>query len=590
MSGPGDRASKPLLSGAPTQSPNAEGQGDGPNNVGLVRPRPPGSETSARSHKPHAREPGDLGGAKPSVVDGRQPREGKEPQAAERAFEESDAGMVPEKPAKTRVTPVESVEGRAAAEGKAASRNAPPTQDGIGALTYLRWLGQRAKDRPKEQFTNLLSHIKVPLLEEAFRRLHKDAAAGVDGVTWAEYGERLGERLVDLQDRVHRGSYHPQPVRRVNIPKGDGRTRPLGIPALEDKIVQQAARMVLEPIYEAEFLGFSYGFRPRRSQHDALDALAEAIRRKVDWVLDADIRSFFDTIDHGWMQKFIEHRIGDKRMVRLLMKWLHAGVMEDGKLREVNEGTPQGGNISPLLANIYLHYALDLWVQSWREKHARGEVYIVRYADDFVMGFQREGDVVAMREQLQARLARFGLELHPEKTRVLRFGRFARQDGQRAGLGRPETFDFLGFTHIAGESRDGAFQLRRRTSRKKRRAKLARLKEEIVRRRHAPVARQHAWLCTVLTGHYRYYGVPTNGPALKSFRTHVQWTWHRALQRRSQRGGWNKTEADAFRARFPLPPPRILHPWPDRRFELRRPKVGARCGKPARRDLSGGRP
>ncbi len=342
------------------------------------------------------------------MVSGRHGRARRNPQ---QSSEESDALVVPtcKKSAKTRVTPVESMEGRGAAHGKPVPRNASPAQDGQDALTFLERVGQRAKDKKEERFNNLLSHIKVPLLKEAYQRLRKDAASGVDGVTWSEYGENLDARLLDLQDRVHRGSYHPQPVRRVHIPKGDGRTRPLGIPSLEDKIVQQAARMLLEPIYEREFMGFSYGFRPGRSPHQALDALAVAIGRKVDWVLDADIRAFFDTIDHAWMQKFIEHKISDSRMVRLLMKWLHAGVMEDGELHEVNEGTPQGGIISPLLANIYLHYVLDLWVSSWRKKHAHGEVYVVRYADDFVMGFQREQDARAMHSALAERLATFGL-------------------------------------------------------------------------------------------------------------------------------------------------------------------------------------
>jgi RNA-directed DNA polymerase len=488
-------------------------------------------------------------------------REGKEPQSAG-SSEESDASMVPKKSAKTRVTPVESMEGRVAAEGKSATRNALRAQDRQSAPTQVERIGQRAKEKKRERFDNLLSAIKAPLLKEAYQRLRKRAAPGVDGVTWEEYGEHLDARLLDLQDRIHRGSYHPQPVRRVHIPKGDGRTRPLGIPALEDKIVQQAARMVLEPIYEREFLGLSYGFRPRRSQHDALNAVAEAIRRKTSWVLDADIRSFYDTIDHGWMQKFVEHRIGDRRMVRLLMKWLHAGVLEDGELRAVEEGAPQGGGISPLLSNIYLHYALDLWANQWRKRHARGEVYIVRYADDVVMGFQYEQDARAMREALASRLAKFGLELHPEKTRVLRFGRFARKDAERDGRKRPETFDFLGFTHIAGVSRRGAFQLQRRTSRKKRNAKLASLREEMRKRRHEPVRAQHAWLSSVLRGHYHYYGVPTNFRALHQFRERVRAGWHRQLQRRSQRAAWNRPQRATFDRYFPLPPARIHHPWP----------------------------
>ena len=563
MSGPGDRASKRSALREPTRSSFAEGHGGGgPNNVDLDPPIPPGSKTSARSHTPHAREPGDLGGASPSVVGGRQSREGEQPQSVAHYSEESDEGMVPKKSAKTRVTPVESMEERPEAEGKSASRNALRAQDRQGALTRMERIGQRAKEKKGERFDNLLSAIQAPLLKEAYLRLRKRAAPGVDGITWEEYGKHLDARLLDLQDRIHRGSYHPQPVRRVHIPKGDGRTRPLGIPALEDKIVQQAVRMVLEPIYERAFLGLSYGFRPRRSPHDALTAVAEAIHRKSSWVLDADIRSFFDTIDHGWMQKFIEHRIGDTRMVRLLMKWLHAGVMEDGELRAVEEGAPQGGIISPLLSNIYLHYTLDLWANQWRKRHARGEVYIVRYADDFVMTFQYQQDARAMREALASRLAKFGLELHPEKTRVLRFGRFARQDVDRDGRSRPETFDFLGFTHIAARDRQGGFQLMRRTSRKKRKAKLVSLRDEMRERRHEPVPAQYAWLSSVLRGHYRYYGVPTNSRALQQFRERVRAGWHRQLQRRSQRATWDRPQRAAFDRRFPLPPSEIHHPWP----------------------------
>ena len=327
--------------------------------------------------------------------------------------------------------------------------------------------------------------------------------------------------------------------------------------------------MVLEPIYEGEFLGFSYGFRPARSSHQALDALAVGIERKVNWVLDADIKSFFDTIDHRCLQQFLEHRIGDGRMVRLLMKWVNAGVLEDGQLHVAQVGTPQGGIISPLLANIYLHYALDLWVQSWRKKHARGEMYVVRYADDFVVAFQKEADAFAMRQALAERLAKFHLELHPDKTRVIEFGRFAREGRERQGLRKPETFEFLGFVHIASTDRRGRFQLKRQSSRKKRRAKLDRLKEEVERRRHRRVTEQHTWLSLVLNGHYRYYAVPTNLRALKQFRDAVTWMWHRSLQRRSQRGRWTVKQLQKFEHRFPLPMPRILHPWPTQRFGLR---------------------
>lgn len=520
------------------------------------------SSSSARPHMPCARESGDLAGASPPMVGGRQTREGEEPKAGEYACEESRASVVPKKPANSVVTPEELVEGRVAANGNSPSETRTGPSAGLSAPTHLERVGERARKQKQERFNNLLSHIKLPLLREAYQLLNKKSSAGVDGETWAQYGENLDVRLLDLQNRVHRGSYHPQPVRRVNIPKADGRTRPLGIPTVEDKILQQAVRMILEPIYEADFIGFSYGFRPKRSQHKALDALYVALGNKTNWVLDADIRAFFDTIDHGWMRKFIEHRVGDQRLVRLLLKWLNAGVMEDGKLHEVTAGTPQGGIISPLLSNVYLHYVLDLWVQQWRKRDARGEVYIVRYADDFVMGFQYEQDARAMRTALAERFAKYSLELHPEKTRLIRFGRFARRDSVLDGRKRPETFAFLGFTHISAEGPNGKFRVVRRTSRKKRVAKLASLKEEIERRKHHRVAEQHKWLNSVLRGHNLYYGVPGNYSALRSFRHRVRSQWHRALQRRSQRAKWNEASHRAFDARFPLLNPQITHRHP----------------------------
>ncbi len=517
---------------------------------------------------PRAREPGDLEGASPQQSGGTQAREGESRNPLAQAFEESDAFVVAKKPGNSWVTPEDSVERRDAADGKTCSTKRTPDAAPGSCAHVLERVGQRATERKGERFTNLLSHMKVPLLREAYQRLRKDAATGIDRETWAMFGERLDERLLELEGRVQRGSYHPQPVRRVYIPKADGKQRPLGIPAVEDKVVQQAARMLMEPVYEAgEFVEFSYGFRPGRSQHKALDPLAVAIdRRKVAWVLDADIRAFFDSIDHAWMQKFVEHRIGDRRFVRLLVKWLHAGVMEDGKLREVTEGTPQGGIISPLLANVFLHYALDLWVQQWRRKAARGEVHIVRYADDFVMGFQYESDARAMRAALAERLAKFGLELHPDKTRVIRFGRFARGDCMKKDGRKPETFDFLGFTHICGRTRAGGFQLQRRTSRKKRTAKLAMLREELRERRHDDVAEQHRWLSAVIRGHVQYYGVPTNSFALVTFRYHLEHAWHQSLQRRSQRARWTADKRKRFRKRFPLPTTRIVHPWPSQRL------------------------
>ena len=564
---------KGLESEEPRRSFCAEGHEDAVEKSDEAAAFLPGSEkNSARSHKPSARKPGDLTDGSLPMVDGEQRGEGPESHEPEKYIgEESDEPIVPGKPANSRVTPEESVEGRGEAKGKPVDRNAVRTQDRETALTNVERVGERAKEKKQEKFTTLLSHIKVPLLKEAYQRLRKDAAPGVDGETWESYGEGLEERLLDLQDRVHRGSYHPQPVRRVHIPKGDGHTRPLGIPSLEDKIVQQAARMLLEPIYEnSEFLGFSYGYRPGRSQHGALDALYVALHRKVKWVLDADIRSFFDTIDHDWMQKFLEHRIGDRRMVRLLMKWLHAGVMEEGKLHEVKAGTPQGGIISPLLANIYLHYVVDLWVQQQRKKVARGQVYIVRYADDLVMGFQFEEDARAMLTALAERLSKFGLELHPDKTRVLRFGRFAREDAPKDGRTKPETFDFLGFTHISGEGQGGEYRLIRRTSRKKRIAKLRMLAGQLRQRRHEPVAEQHHWLTAVVRGHYHYYAVPGNYRALRTFCRQVRNAWHAGLQRRSQRAHWTQEKRARFERRFPLPTPRIIHPHPFRRFDAQR--------------------
>lgn len=468
------------------------------------------------------------------------------------------------------------MEGRSAAKGKPGAAGGSPTQGGQDVFVHLQRVSERAKAHKEEQFNNLFSHLKTPLLLEAYQLLQREAAAGIDGMTWAEYGEDLEKRLAGLQDRLHGGHYEPQPVRRVFIPKGDGKMRPLGIPSLEDKLVQQAVRMLMAPIYEADFLGFSHGFRRGRSQHDALDALAVAIERETNWVLDADIRAFFDTIDHAWMLRFLGHRITDRRLLTLLEKWLKAGVMEDDELHDVEAGTPQGGSISPLLANIYLHYALDLWVHQWRRRTARGKVSIVRFADDFVVCLQHEGDAHALREALADRLAKFALELHPDKTRVVQFGPRAHRDRQAAGLGRPETFDFLGFTLICAKDRKGRFQLQRRTSRKKRTAKLKKLNEEFRKRKHRPLREQHRWICQVLSGHDRYYGVPTNYRALAQFHRAVQYAWHQALQRRSQRARWTEWQRREFEEHWPLPRPRIGHPWPSKRFRQKHPHVARR--------------
>ena len=456
------------------------------------------------------------------------------------------------------------------AERKSARGKASQTQRWLklGADTAPERVGQRVKEKKGERFTNLLSHVKVPLLERAYHALNPKAAPGVDGETWQSYGENLASNLRDLEDRIHRMGYRPPPVRRVYIPKADGTRRPLGVPTLEDKIFQQSVRMLMEPIYEYDsFVGFSYGYRPGRSQHMALDALHEAIRcKKVSWVLDADVRSFFNTIDHEWLQRFIEYRIGDRRLIRYIMRWLKAGVLEGGKLDVTEKGTPQGGIISPLLANIYLHYAFDLWANSWRKRRANGDVYIVRYADDIVMGFQFERDAKAFRAALTERLERFGLELHPDKTRVIRFGRYAPKDCHKDGRERPETFDFLGFTHFCGRTRNGKFKVGRRTSKKKLKAKYAEVKSELRRRTHHRPAGVWEWLNRMLRGHNAYYGVPGNLPALAQFRRRVMHGWRKRLERRSQRARWTKKRWRAFWDRYAPVTPRITHPYPSERF------------------------
>ena len=421
-----------------------------------------------------------------------------------------------------------------------------------------------------ENLTALLHHVTIDCLRWAFLQLKKDAAPGVDGTTWADYAEGLESKLEDLHRRIHTGAYRAQPSRRKYIPKPDGRQRPLGIAALEDKIVQQAVVAILTPIYEAEFLGFSYGFRPGRSQHDALDALAFGIKaKKICWILDADIARFFDTISHDWLIRFVEHRIGDKRIIRLIIKWLKAGVLEEGQRIETAEGTPQGAVISPLLANIYLRYAYDLWVKQWRARHARGDMIVVRFADDTVVGFQHRDDGERFLTDPKERLDEFALRLHPEKTRLIEFGKFAAERRARRGEGKPETFDFLGFTHICGKKADGqGFQLWRQTKRKRLKAKIREVKEELRRHMHAPIDEQGRWLNRVLRGHYAYFAVPTNSAALSAFRHHLVVRWIRRLRRRSQRHRLTWARMQTYIDRY-LPRPRILHPWPEQRFRVK---------------------
>jgi RNA-directed DNA polymerase len=420
-----------------------------------------------------------------------------------------------------------------------------------------------ARKAAHTQFTALLHHVNVEALERAFRRQKRQASAGVDGITVAEYEQNLASNLQDLCRRVHTERYRPQPVRRVYIPKADGGQRPLGVPSLEDKIVQGAVAEVLSSIYEVDFIGFSYGFRPGRNPHQALSALRTAIMSQhVNWVLDADIRSFYDSIDHEWLMRMVAHRIADPRVLRLIRMWLEAGILESGEWHETDKGTPQGAGISPLLANIVLHYALDLWVHQWRRRHARSRVSIVRYADDFVMGFERAADARRMMVDLRVRLARFGLTLHEDKTRLIEFGRLPALARRQRGARRPDTFAFLGFTHYCGWTREGKFILKHKTQSKRVTRKLKALRQEARRIMHAPMVVQHRWYASVLLGHYGYYGIPHNWRALNGFLQEVRRIWFTCLRRRSQKTrnkGWDWFEA--LEACFPLPRPRVVLSW-----------------------------
>jgi group II intron reverse transcriptase/maturase len=460
------------------------------------------------------------------------------------------------------------MEGRGLTKGNLQQQNASRTPSRKDAPSALERVRQAASTDKEMQFTALLHHIYNPeTLRTAYFGLKKEAAPGVDGETWRHYGETLEENLLDLSHRLKRGAYRAKPVRRVFIPKADGRQRPLGVPALEDKIVQRAAVEVLNAIYETDFLGFSYGFRPKRSQHQALDALYTGLlTRKVNWVLDVDIRGFFDAILHEWLVKFVEHRIADRRVVRLLQKWLNAGVLEDGKRIRTEEGTPQGGSASPLLANVYLHYVFDLWAQAWRRKQASGDMIVVRFADDIVVGFQREADAVRFWAELIERMRKFSLELHPEKTRLLEFGPYAIDSRKWRGEGKPETFHFLGFTHICGKKRsNGRYTVIRQTIRKRWQAKLSEVKAELRLRLHDSIPEVGQWLRSVVGGHIRYYGVPTNGAALQTFRFQVGQLWYRTLLRRSQTAGVPWARMRRLIDRW-LPPARPCHPYPLRRM------------------------
>jgi len=479
----------------------------------------------------------------------------------------SDRSVVPTKPLnKAQERAAEAGEGRERTKGNSPEGNADRTQRRASAHSALERVRHVAQQDGKQRFTALLHHVyDVDRLRVAYFALKREAAPGVDGETWRHYGEALEDNLRDLAGRVQRGAYRAQPVRRAYILKTDGRQRPLGVPTLEDKIVQRAVVEVLNAMYETDFLGFSYGFRPGRSPHLALDALTVGIMtRKVNWVLDADIRGFFDTLSHEWLVRFVEHRVADRRIVRLIQKWLNAGVLEEGHRIQSEVGTVQGGSISPLLANLYLHYVFDLWVHQWRRRQAHGEVIVVRFADDFVMGFEHRDDAEHCLAALRERFARFGLTLHPEKTRLLEFGRSAAANRRARDEGKPESFNFLGFTHSCAKTRKGRFTVLRRTMRTRMQAKLKAVKLELRRRMHQPLPDLGAYVRAVVAGHVRYYGVPMNGPSLYAFARGITRLWWRVLARRSQRHvPWHRMRR--YVARW-IPPARICHPYPLVRF------------------------
>ena len=480
--------------------------------------------------------------------------------------EKSDSVVVAAKPTnKAERSAAEPVEPRAETKGNAGQQSTRRAQDRASVSQALERLRQAARQGKKERFTSLLHHVDRAMLRTAFYAMKRDAAPGVDGMTWETYEEDLDRRIEDLHARVKRGAYRALPSRRSYIPKEDGSK-------LEDKIVQRAMAAVLSSIFEEDFLGFSYGFRPKRSQHDALDALIVGISsRKVNFILDADIRSFFTEVSQQWVVRFLEHRIGDTRILRLVQKWLRAGVLEDGIVTVEEKGTGQGSVISPLLANVYLHYVFDLWAERWRRREATGDMIMVRYADDLVVGFQHENDARRFWDAMRERLREFSLSLHPDKTRLIEFGRFAAQNCKKRGLVKPETFKFLGFVLICGKSRRGDFQIKRKSRRDRMRAKLQEIKEGLRRQMHWPIPETGKWLGQIVAGYFAYHAVPTNSAAISAFRYHVIILWHRRLRRRSQRTRLVWTQMAKLADEF-LPRPRILHPWPSVRFAVRHPR------------------
>ena len=507
----------------------------------------------------------------PSRCRGGIAEERSNPQPMMNGMEKSDSVIVAVKPAnKGAPVPAEPMEPRTEPKGNPESQSTRRTQDRESVSQAADRIRQFVQREPGVRLTTLLHHVTVDALRWAFFEMKKNAAAGVDGMTWRMYEEGLEGRLADLHDRVHSGAYRATPSRRVNIPKPDGGTRPLGVAAIEDKIVQKAvAETILTPIYEAEFLGFSYGFRPGRGAHNALDALATGItRRKIGWVVDCDIRAFFDTVSRSWLVRLLEHRIGDRRVIRLIVKWLNAGVMDAGEWRDNLRGTPQGSVISPILANVYLHYAFDLWFQKkWRSHEVKGDTIIVRYADDFVVGFQHKRDAERFLDAVKERFGSFELELHPDKTRLIEFGQFALRDRRQRGQGRPKTFDFLGFTHYCTKTRRGYFQLGRKPIAKRMGRTLKWINEALHRRMHHNVKVTAKWLGKVVDGWLNYFAVPNSYRYLERFANCVRRLWLRSLRRRSQKDRTTWADIAALTAAH-WPRLEIRHPWPDRRLAV----------------------
>jgi RNA-directed DNA polymerase len=505
------------------------------------------------------------------------------------AREKSDSAIVAGKPTNNAErSAAEPAEPRAETEGNANQQSTRRTQRRVSVTQALGRVRKAASERKKERFTALFHHLSIEHLGAAFFELKENVAAGVDGLKWRAYQADLERNLEELHGRLHRGAYRPLPSRRVYIPKPDGRQRPLAVAALEDKIVQRATAAVLNAIYEEDFLGFSYGFRPRRGAHDAMDALVVGIEsRKVNFILDADIRSFFDAMDQEWLIRFVEHRVGDRRIIRLIYKWLKAGVLEDGIVNVSDKGSGQGAVISPLLANIYLHYVLDQWADRWRRREATGDMIIVRYADDFIIGFEHESDARRFLDAMRERLGKFALSLNPTKTRLIEFGRYAAQNRARCGLGKPETFNFLGFTFISSKSRRGKFQIKRKSRHDRMRAKLQAIKQELRQRMHQPIPVQGRWLRQVVTGYFNYHAVPTNGQMLAAFRFFVTELWQRTLRRRGHKNGMTWERITRL-ANDWLPKPATLHPWPQARFAVTHPRWEPYAGIPLVRICAGG--